>query len=100
MKTVTNNYFIKYLLITFSFLFLFIIMPQTVWAKKILVTNNAIDSLTCGTKTEPCRSISQAIDNANTGDHILVGPGRYGDLNGDGDFNDPGEEAQKWVAPA
>jgi parallel beta-helix repeat protein len=52
-----------------------------------------VDSPTCGSKTAPCRSISQAIANAGDKDQIVVGPGRYGDLNGDGDFRDPGEEA-------
>jgi len=93
MQTETKKSFTIYKLLAFSFLIFFIVMPQNVWAKTILVTNNAIDSLTCGTKLEPCRSISQAIDNAKNGDHILVGPGRYGDLNHDGDFDDPGEEA-------
>ena len=61
--------------------------------QKIFVANNAIDSETCGTRREPCRSISKAIENARDGATIVVGPGRYGDLNGDGDFDDPGEEA-------
>lgn len=61
--------------------------------QKIFVANNAIDSETCGTRREPCRSISKAIENASDGAMIVVGPGRYGDLNGDGDFDDPGEEA-------
>ena len=67
--------------------------PQTEWTRTFFVANNAIDSSTCGTSNAPCRSISRAIDNARNGDRILVRPGRYGDLNGDGDFNDPGEEA-------
>jgi hypothetical protein len=61
--------------------------------QKIFVANNAIDSETCGMRREPCRSISKAIENASDGATIVVGPGRYGDLNGDGDFDDPGEEA-------
>jgi hypothetical protein len=72
-------------------------LPLTVMAESrtrtLYVANNAIDSATCGTSNAPCRSISRAIDNARDGDRILVRPGRYGDLNGDGDFNDPGEEA-------
>jgi parallel beta-helix repeat protein len=52
-----------------------------------------VDSDTCGTETAPCRSLGRAIANANAGDTIDVGPGRYGDLNGDGDFGDPGDEA-------
>jgi parallel beta-helix repeat protein len=56
------------------------------------VANNGVDDSTCGGVRNPCRSISQAIANATAGDTILVGPGRYGDLNGDGDFDDPGDE--------
>ncbi len=60
----------------------------------LLVANNGLDGpATCGSKGAPCRSISQAIANAQEGDTILVGPGRYGDLNGDGAFDDPGDEA-------
>jgi hypothetical protein len=51
------------------------------------------DDSTCGAIERPCRSISRAIANASEGDAIVVGPGRYGDLNSDGDFADPGEEA-------
>ncbi|NTX16619.1 right-handed parallel beta-helix repeat-containing protein [Myxococcus sp. CA051A] len=57
------------------------------------VANNALDSATCGAKANPCRSISRAIAHARDGDRILVHPGRYGDLNADGDFSDPGDEA-------
>lgn len=59
------------------------------------VANNGMDSLVCGSKANPCRSISQAITNASAGNTLLVGPGRYGDLNRDGDFDDPGEEAAR-----
>lgn len=62
-------------------------------ARTFFVANNGIDSATCGTSHAPCRSLSRAIDNARSGDRIRVRPGRYGDLNGDGDFSDPGEEA-------
>lgn len=55
------------------------------------VANNGIDSSSCGI-TSPCRSISQAIVNASPYDTIVVGPGLYGDLNGDGVFSSPGEE--------
>lgn len=68
-------------------------VPQAAWAKRLFVANNGIDTPGCGSKQEPCRSISQAINNASAADVILVGPGLYGDLNGDGDFNDPGEES-------
>jgi hypothetical protein len=56
------------------------------------VANNGIDGPTCGTRGTPCRSIGQAIANAASGDTISVGPGRYGDLNDDQDFDDPGDE--------
>jgi hypothetical protein len=48
----------------------------------------------CGvTAATACRSITQAIVLANPGDTILVGPGRYGDLNRNGILGDiPGEE--------
>jgi hypothetical protein len=42
---------------------------------------------------EPCRTISQAIALARPGDKIIVGPGRYGDLDGDGHFGEAGEES-------
>ena len=50
------------------------------------------DSFTCGAASDPCQSISQAIYNATPNSTILVGPGIYGDLNGDGDLEDEGEE--------
>jgi hypothetical protein len=58
----------------------------------LFVANNGVDSISCGDWGSPCRSIGQAIDNAIDGDQIVVGPGRYGDLNSDGDFDDGGEE--------
>jgi len=57
------------------------------------VANNGSDSDRCGSTRQPCRSISRAIQQANDGDTILVGPGFYGDVNLDGDFSDPGDEA-------
>src|SRR5437868_2725709 len=57
------------------------------------VANNGVDTQACGAKDAPCRSISQAIANAKDGDRILVGPGRYGDLNGNGSFSDSGDES-------
>lgn len=53
---------------------------------------NVINGFNCGARTSPCRSIQCAIREADAGDTILVGPGRYGDLNNDGDQNDPGDE--------
>lgn len=61
-------------------------------AAKLFVENHGVDSPTCGGKKAPCRSISQAIDNAVPNDGIVVGPGRYGDLDGDGLFGGVGEE--------
>ncbi len=66
---------------------------HTASAKKALhVQNNGVDSVFCGSPSAPCRSISQAIFNASAGDEILVGPGRYGDLDGDGILGETGEE--------
>jgi len=59
----------------------------------VWVANDGVDSTSCGTsRTTQCRSITQAIKNAAAGDTIEVGAGRYGDLNGDRDFEDAGEE--------
>jgi hypothetical protein len=58
----------------------------------LVVANNGTDSSSCGSTASPCRSISQAIENAASGDSIWVGPGLYGDLNGDGNFDAPGSE--------
>jgi parallel beta-helix repeat protein len=62
-------------------------------AAKLLVATHGTDSVACGPSGAPCRSISQAIANAAAGDTIVVGPGRYGDANADGSFDDPGDEA-------
>jgi hypothetical protein len=47
-----------------------------------------------------CRSITQAVELANPGDTILVGPGRYGDLNRNGTLGEPGEELGYLTPPA
>ena len=76
-----------------AFVFLAVASPaSSAHAAKWIVANNGVDAPTCGTSSAPCRSISQALTNATANDTIEVGPGRYGDLNGDGDFADPGEE--------
>src|SRR5690348_17277029 len=63
------------------------------WSGKAwLVAANGLDSPTCGAAQNACRSISQAMENAAEGDTILVRPGFYGDLNGDGVLAAPGEE--------
>jgi hypothetical protein len=61
-------------------------------AATLYVANTGVDSASCGDRTTPCRSLSQGIVRATAGDTILVGPGRYGDLNGDGFFTGAGEE--------
>jgi len=62
----------------------------------LFVAMNGIDSSACGGKKSPCRTISQAIANAPVGGTVIVGPGRYGDLDADGELRaDPqdfGEE--------
>jgi len=66
----------------------------TAEAATLHVRNNGQDSGTCGAAASPCRSISQAIANAVAGDTLMVGPGRYGDLDGSGTFTPAtGEEA-------
>jgi parallel beta-helix repeat protein len=66
---------------------------QATWATTFRVENNGVDSATCGPAANPCRSITQAIANAAAGDKIVVGPGTYGDLDGDGTLgSSPGEE--------
>jgi hypothetical protein len=62
-------------------------------AAKLSVSTNGSDDGACGSGTHPCRTIGQAITNAAPGDTIEVGPGRYGDVNADDDFDDPGDEA-------
>ncbi len=58
----------------------------------LYVSNRGTDSPGCGAIDLACRSISQAVLNAVAGDTILVGPGRYGDLDGDGVLGSVGEE--------
>jgi hypothetical protein len=65
-------------------------------AAKLHVAVNGTDSPTCGSRRQPCRSISRTIANAPVGAEIIVGPGRYGDLNENGVFGEAGEE----TAPA
>ena len=68
-------------------------------AATLYVANNGLDSPSCGPPTDPCRSISRALENApvlfprdRRVPRIIVGPGRYGDLDGDGVLDKPGEE--------
>jgi hypothetical protein len=55
------------------------------------VQNYGVDVPGCGTQAFPCRSITHAIAAASPGATIWVGPGRYGDLNRNGQF-DAGDE--------
>jgi hypothetical protein len=66
-------------------------------AATLRADTNGVDAAGCGTATNPCRSISAALAAAIDGDRIVVGPGRYGDLNGNG-VADPGDEAS--IGPA
>src|SRR5579864_8865349 len=61
-------------------------------AATLWVANDGTDTGTCGTKSAPCRSISQTIENASSGDTIEVGQGRYGDITGSGTFTGGGDE--------
>lgn len=70
-----------------------IALATSAQAATLNVANDGTDGLLCGAATSPCRSISQAIANAAPGSIIKVGPGLYGDLDGDGLFTLPGEEA-------
>jgi parallel beta-helix repeat protein len=69
-----------------------LVATHAVQAATLTVANNGLDSDTCGSSAAPCRSISQAIAHAGEGDTIMVGPGHYGDLNGNGIFGEVGEE--------
>jgi hypothetical protein len=68
------------------------LVPFFASAADIRVANYGVDAPACGSAVSPCRSITQAIEIAQAGDTVLVGPGRYGDINGDGDFTDAGDE--------
>lgn len=58
----------------------------------VWVSNRGADSGSCGLPTSPCRSISQAIQNASSGDTIWVGAGHYGNVSGQPGFGGPGDE--------
>jgi hypothetical protein len=61
------------------------------------VTNDGADSASCGSAASPCRSISQAMENASAGDIVSVGAGTYGNISGDGSFTHPGDEHPQLV---
>lgn len=69
------------------------LLSAPVGAATLYVAQEGVDGPGCGAKATPCRSISRAIQLAGSGDTLRVGPGRYGDLNLDGAFDDPGDEA-------
>jgi len=82
------------LIVTAQFSSLLLILTSPAVAANRYVANNGTDSGTCGaTAASPCRSITQAIANASAGSQIIVGPGVYGDIDGDGVFTpDSGDE--------
>jgi hypothetical protein len=68
--------------------------PPAALGAKLFVASNGVDGPACGTEADPCRSIGWTIGLAAAGDQIVVGPGRYGDLDGDNVFEPAaGEEA-------
>lgn len=80
---------------------LFVLGP-TARGATLYVAGNGVDPpgcSGCGEKTTPCRSIGCGIVNAVAGDKVVVGPGRYGDLNRSGILGDTGEENPALYAP-
>jgi hypothetical protein len=61
-------------------------------ARTLFVSMIGIESPGCGQRNDPCRTIGLANNNARDKDAVAVEPGLYGDLNGDGDQDDAGEE--------
>lgn len=79
---------------TLRLVFLIMLLPRVGDAATVRVAVNGVDGQQCGIgKAGPCRTLTQAIDNAAVGDTIEVGPGRYGDVDGDGQFTSPGDES-------
>ena len=74
---------------------LMVLSPAPASALIRYVAVNGVDSATCGTLIAPCRSITAAIGRAVAGDKIVVGPGRYGDIDRDGAVTTPGDEKSK-----
>jgi parallel beta-helix repeat protein len=54
----------------------------------LYAANDGVDGPTCGARSNPCRSINETIAHATDGALIIVGPGRYGDVNLDGDLTE------------
>lgn len=69
-------------------------------AATVFAANNGVDGPSCGAKSSPCRSITQAIAVAAPADKVIVGPGSYGDLDCDGVVGEPGEETRRPAAAA
>ncbi len=80
-------------LICFFSALLLILAALPTHAKVLHVEKWGQDSDYCGSAADPCATIGKAIENANPGNTVLVGPGTYGDINGDGDFDEYGEES-------
>jgi hypothetical protein len=66
--------------------------PLPALAATVYVANNGLDGPSCGAKGSPCRSITQGVAQAVDGDRVTVGPGLYGDIDGDGLLSSAGEE--------
>jgi Periplasmic copper-binding protein (NosD) len=64
----------------------------TTEAATLQVANYGTDAPSCGERSHPCRSIGTAMANASDGSTIVVGPGVYGDLNGNSILGEAGEE--------
>jgi hypothetical protein len=73
-----------------------LIAPATAMSASQLtfyVANNGANAPDCGlSRSAPCRSINHTVSIAPAGSRIVVGPGRYGDVNGDGVLQGPDEE--------
>jgi hypothetical protein len=83
----------KSCVLTFATLITMAALPATeAMSATRYVANHGVDSGACGSSTDPCRSITQAITNAGAGDTVSVGPGLYGDVDGDGVLGEAGEE--------
>lgn len=75
-----------------ALLALLLLASAAAQADTLLVANDGVDSGACGGKGDACRTISAAMANALDGDTIVVGPGRYGDLNANGVLGEAEEE--------
>jgi hypothetical protein len=62
------------------------------------VGNLGVDNASCRSQQSPCRSISQAIENAADGDTIKVGPGHYGNVSGNSNYGGLGDERPQIVS--